>query len=142
MHNLIECEIGGFGEINTTQDYGTGVVRINRALGKIIASDGDVPARGSLWCIETRKGKRRFALLRNINEGDRPKLWMEYEDRRLLGVSKKKPAQMSFRPARRIEYFHFLWSHTDPLVLAQFRVAVFLTFASLIAGVAFGAIFT
>lgn len=141
-HNLIECRVGGFGEIGTTQDYGTGVVRINRALGQVLEKDKDVPERGALWCIDTPDRRRRYALLRNINQGDLPTIWMEYEDRRALGLSKRKPARLRFRRARRGEYIWFLWDHTDPLVKLQFRMATLLSLTSLVAGVVFGVILT
>ncbi|MGX9353752.1 hypothetical protein ACS3SW_00915 [Roseobacteraceae bacterium S113] len=139
-HNLVECRISGFTEIGTTQDYGTGVVRINHALGRIVGTGGELPSRGTLWCIRTPAGRRRYALLRNINAGEGPSIWMEYEDRRILGLTKAKPVQLEITKAPRIAYLVFLWEHCDPLVQVQFRVAVLLTCASLIAGAVFGKI--
>ncbi len=138
MREMIRTKIKGIGDAGTKQDYGQGVFRINHALGKTLGGADGLPRRGGLWRIETEDHKRMFVLLRHFNHGDEPTIWIEYESRRALKLAGKRDAELYFRRAYRIEYLLFLWEHIDPLVQVQFRVAVLLTFASVIFGFVLG----
>jgi hypothetical protein len=139
MRSFIPCQVKGTSDIGTTQDYGQGVFRINRALGKILGGPDGLPRRGGLWRIETKDHQRLFAILRHYDGGgDDPMLWTEYESRRTLKMSGKSEAKLYFRRAYRFEYLLFLWEHIDPLIQVQFRVAVFLTIASVFLGFMLG----
>lgn len=113
-------------------------MRINFALSQHLSTSGELVRRGTLIRIETRDHERIFRIVRYKKSHDEPALWLEYDDRARLRIGGKDQVELAVRKAYRIEYLMYLWDHTDPIVSIEFRLALFVTGASVMLGALIG----
>ena len=131
-----EFSVKGFGDLGTdAQDYGNGIVRLHHALPDTYAPARDI-RRNVLVRIETGRHDRIYAICRFVNHSDRHVIGLEYDARARLGVKKGQSVALIVRKARAIEYVGYLWSHPNIVVRIEFRLAIALTVAAFLLGLA------
>ncbi|MEM9797547.1 MAG: hypothetical protein AAF919_13730 [Pseudomonadota bacterium] len=136
MIEQAEFNVIGFKELGTAaQDYGNGVVRLHHALPEHYAPARTI-RRNDLVRIETDSHARLYAVARFVQADDIFLIGLEYDARAQLSAKKGTSVALTVRKARAVEYVGYLWNHPTILVRIEFRLAIALTLAGFLLGLA------